>query len=292
LQSVSIQSQVDFSSLIQTQNTSTSSAADPVVGSVQGAFTLSSLSQVLSGNPAAQTDPASLAIFTPPFVITFEPPSGITFPLLTATNNQSLNLTDPASLAFYTATPVQTTITPTLTASAIAGASAPNGNLTTQTTTSASAQVTITYTYLPPCPPPPSVVKIVHTGVHHQPTHVVITFQGQVDPTQAENTANYVIVTRGFNGQFGGPGSQTIPLNSAIFDATTNTVTLTPSIHLNIHQQFQITIKIPNLAVCDDGGTDFVTVFGGRGDLAPGQLHVRPAARTPRGALHLTRRLR
>ena len=289
LQSVSIQSQVDFSSLIQTQNTSTSSPADPVVGSVQGNFTLNNLNQVLTGNPTAQTAPASLAVFGPPFVITFQPPSGITFPTLTATDNKSFNFTDQATLEFYTASNTRTTITPTLTASAISSASAPNGNLTTKTTTSAAAQVTITYTYIPPAILPPSVTNVTRTGIHHQPTRIIISLQGQVNPEEAANTANYVIVTRGHNGQFGSPGSQTIPLTSAVYDPETNTVTLSPKFRLNIHQEFQLTVKIPNLAV-DGGGTDFVTVFGGRSSPIPAPVHVRPAVHTPRGALHLTKR--
>jgi hypothetical protein len=287
LTSVSIKSNINFSSLIQTQNTSRSSPANPVVGSVQGAFSLNNLNQAISANPTASTAPASLAVFGPPFTVTFQPPSGITFPTLTATDNQSFNLTDPASLAFYTATAGHTSLTPTLTASAVSTATAPNGNLTTQAVTSANAQVTITYTYTPVCAPAPTVVQITHTGIHHQQTHVIIQFQGQVNAQQATNTANYVIVTRGRNGQFGSPGSKQIPVTSAVFDPATDIVTLTTGVHLNVHQKFQITINIPNLSTCGTG-TPFTTIFGGKGDLGPELFHGKIIKLTNHGPIVLS----
>jgi hypothetical protein len=288
LQSVTVRTEVDYNSQIDAQNISTLSPAEQVTGKMTGSFTLNKLNQVVTGSVSDQTASVTLPTATPPIVINFQPPTGIMFPALTPKNVQNFTFTDPAILAFYTASAGNTTITPELLPKANATVTSINGNIVQQTSNESGARVTITYTYLPPCPPPPTVLKVTQVGIHHQPTNVIINFQGQVDPVQATNPANYIIVTRAPNGQFGGPGSQTIPVTKAVFDPATDTVTLTTAVHLNVHHKYQITIKIPNLNVCGLG-TDFTTTFGKKGDLGPLQFHGRTIQVTNRGPIVLAK---
>jgi hypothetical protein len=263
LTSVQISSQATLASVIQSQNTSRSSPAT-ITGTLQGAYVLNGLSQPLSGTPSNTTAPVTVQAFQPPFIVTFQPPSGVTFPTLVASQSQSQTLTQASDLAFYTAAPGRTQISPTFSASATASASAPNGNLTTRVSTAASASVTVTYTYTPTCPNPPNVINVIHTGVHHQPTKIIITFDAPLDPVAAQNPQNYQLSTIGRNGQPGQP----IAITSAVYDPANNTVTLTPDHHLNAHFKFQLTVLIPNISVCKNG-SNFTTTFGGRNDLGP-----------------------
>ena len=61
-----------------------------------------------------------------------------TFPPLQIPNSSSVTITDPASLAFYTASSGRQSIALTMTAHGSATANAPNGNLLTTTVTDAS----------------------------------------------------------------------------------------------------------------------------------------------------------
>jgi hypothetical protein len=263
LTSVQVSSQASFTSSIQSQNTSRSSGAT-ITGNLQGAFVLNGLNQTLSGTPSATTTPVTVAPFQAPFVVTFQPPSGVTFPPLVANNTQTQVLTQPSDLAFYTASPGRTQLTPTLSANATAGASAPNGNLITQVTTTATGTVTVTYTFTPAIPVPPNVVKVIHVGVHHQPTQVIITFDSPLDPIAAQNPQNYTILARGLDGRF----TQPVPISSAVYDLAANTVTLSPVRHLNAFQQYELIVNIPQISIGKNGSV-FVTPFGGRADLGP-----------------------
>ena len=171
-----------------------------------------------------------------------------------------MTFTDPTSLAFFTASSGRATITPAMTATGTASASAPNGNLFTTTTTSASATVTVSYTYIPPTPPPtpmcPTPVSIGRIGLHHQKTLLILTFSGSVNPTLAEDTSNYSVITR---------GGRRIAIVSATFNPTTNSVTLQPARRLNVHLHFQLSVKLP----CPnaESATPVLIPFGGRSSL-------------------------
>ena len=141
----------------------------------------------------------------------------VTFPPLVLTDSSTTTFTDPGSLAFFTSSSGRSAITLTMNATATAAASAPNGNLLTTTESSASATVTVTYTYLPVCP---SVVGIGRIGLHHQPTQLIVTFEGPVDVTKAENPGDYLVITR---------SGKTIPIKLATYNPATNSVTLIPA---------------------------------------------------------------
>jgi virginiamycin B lyase len=115
----------------------------------------------------------------------------------------------------------------------------------------------------------PSVTALRRTGIHLQPTHIVLTFSGPLDATRATDLANY---------QLCGRNGRPIALLSAAYDPTTRTVTLSPERRLKIHRPYvyQITVDgSPGRGVAgsdgaplignDGPGTDYIARFFGFG---------------------------
>ncbi len=177
----------------------------------------------------------------------------VMFPPLELVDSATTTFTEPSDLAFYTSSSGRSAVTLTMNATAAASASAPNGNLLTTANSFAFASVTITYTYTLPCP---SVAGIGRTGVHHQQTRLVVTFDGAVDPVKAANAANYFVIT---------PSGQTIRFKSADYDAAANAVTLIPTGRLNVHYSYKLSVVLP----CVNMQTEQTVVvpFGGIGSL-------------------------
>jgi hypothetical protein len=117
----------------------------------------------------------------------------------------------------------------------------------------------------------PTVVNVGRLGVHHMPTLIQVTFSGPVDATQAENLANYTLISPGPDQKFGTKDDRTIPLLSASYAPATNTVTLSPG-HTNVHHRYEIIVKNP----CP-GGPVFVGILDRKKSLsAPiGPFHPR-----------------
>ncbi len=80
----------------------------------------------------------------------------------------------------------------------------------------------------------PQVTSMKRYGFHLQPTYVLLSFNGPLDPTSAQNPENYQIL---------GPNGHQIAVASAIYDPATDTVTLVPAERLNIHQSFLLTVN-------------------------------------------------
>ncbi len=255
LVAVKVTPQASLSSDITSENTSTTSGAD-ITGFTNGSFTITGLNQTFTGNLSGSTDTVSVPAFaggTP----NFTGPSTVVFPTLTVPSNIApVTYTAPSDLAFFTASAGRTTVTPTLTESAESGANAPNGNLETLVQTSGAGTVTVTYEYMATCPP---VTKLVRYGIHHQPTTIVLTFGGPLDPAQASNPAFYTIVAPNANGSFTGKGTKTIPVSSAVYNPANDTVTLTTSKQLNVHLLFQLEINLP----CSNGNPTVIE-FGSK----------------------------
>jgi hypothetical protein len=234
------------------QGTITSQNLSPTSGTVitatfTGSFQINGLNQ-----PIAQ--PAKMLTSAPTPAGPFGSPTDtVTFPPFALTDSATTTFTDPASLAFYTSSSGRSAVTVTMSATATAAASAPNGNLLTTASSSGSSSVTVTYMYLPACP---TVSGIGRIGVHHQRTELVVTFDGTVDPVKAENTGNYSVLTR---------SGKTIPIKSAIFNPSTNSVTLVPAQRLNVHEHFRLSLVIP----CPNEPTPETVVipFGGKRSL-------------------------
>ena len=249
LLSVTVSHSATLQSNIISQNLSPSSPT-VITAALSGSFQIDGLNQPISQpTTAISSQPIPAGVFG----------SGtdtVTFPPIVIANSATTTVTDPASLAFFTSSPDRSTVTLTMNATGAASASAPNGNLLTTTDTAAMSAVTVTYTYLPPTPACPTVGGLGRIGVHHQRTKLIVSFDGTVDPTKAENPGDYSVIAR---------SGKTIPIKSASFDPATNSVTLIPARRLNVHYDFRLSLAIP----CPNEQTSETVVipFGGKRSL-------------------------
>jgi hypothetical protein len=93
-------------------------------------------------------------------------------------------------------------------------------------------------------------------GIHAQPTTLVLTFDKPLEPTLAQDSANYRIV------ELGGSG-RPIGIKAAVYDSATQTVTLSPVHHLNLHDRFRLTVVGTGANGLTDTSGD---LLDGRGD--------------------------
>jgi len=80
----------------------------------------------------------------------------------------------------------------------------------------------------------PHVTNVQRFGFHAQPTILVLQFNEALDPTRAQNVANYQIV---------GPNGVPVAITSAVYDATAHTVTLSPKTRLDLHKVYTLTVN-------------------------------------------------
>ena len=112
-------------------------------------------------------------------------------------------------------------------------------------------------------------------GFHLAPTFLVLTFSTDADPARAGDIRNYRLIGPGRDGRLGTADDRPIPLTSAVYDAATRTVTLSPNRLLNVHFRYRITVNgSPPLGLTDRFGTlldgdrdgrpggDFIRTFG------------------------------
>ncbi|MBV8316042.1 MAG: choice-of-anchor E domain-containing protein [Planctomycetaceae bacterium] len=238
LTAVTVTHAVVLKSLITSTNLSQSSGTT-ITANLNGNYEIDGLNQTIPPIPPQTVTAPSQSITVPAFNPSNPSASTATFQPLLATDPTpptpptSVTFTDPASLQFYTASASQTSITPTMTANGFASASAANGNNRTTSITSASATITVSYTYTPAtC----AITRISRIGVHNQTTQLIVAFSGTVNPTLAENVNNYSIIAS--------DGTK-IAVVSAVYDATTNSVTLTPAKKLNAHYTFTLSATLP-----------------------------------------------
>src|SRR5262249_35635664 len=71
-------------------------------------------------------------------------------------------------------------------------------------------------------------------GFHRSPSIVVLTFNAPLESSSAQNVGNYTIL---------GPNGLTIPVTSALYDSQSNTVTLHPSLRLNIFRAYSLLVN-------------------------------------------------
>jgi type VI secretion system secreted protein VgrG len=107
-----------------------------------------------------------------------------------------------------------------------------------------------------------------------QPTTLVIHFNEGLSPAQAQSAAEYQIVTLGGPGRGGSRVGQHTALSRALYDPSTNTVTLETATRLDVHNRYRLMIagSTPGglsdtagrlLDGKDNGvpGSDFVTII-------------------------------
>ena len=114
----------------------------------------------------------------------------------------------------------------------------------------------------------PRVTHVVRFGFHHQPTFLVVSFDGPLDPATAENVANYLLI--GPKDRHGVP-SYAVGIISAVYDPADHTVTLALAGRWNIHWQWTLTVK---------GTSGGVTGPSGRSSMDR-HMAVRRASRPP-----------
>ncbi len=255
LVAVKVTAQTTLTSQITSENTSTTSGAD-ITGFTNGSYTLTGIGKTLSGNLSGSTATVTVSAFAGG-VPNFTGPSTVVFPTLTTSSSlPQITYTDPASLAYFTASTGRTTISPVLTENAQSGANAPNGNLENLVRTSGSGTISVTYEYTAATPP---ITKVVRYGIHHQPTTLVVTFAGPLDPMEASNPAFYKVVAPNAHGSFTGPGTTVTPIASAVYNAANDTVTLTTVKPINFHYNYQLQVNFPS-----SNGATTVFNFGTR----------------------------
>jgi hypothetical protein len=252
LESVSISHSATIESNITSQNLSPTSPT-VITATMSGSYQIDGLSQPIS-QPTRMTSSAP----TPagPFGSGTDT---VVFPPMVLSDSATETLTDTASLAFFTSSAGRTAVTVTMNATANATASAPNGNLLTTAESTAASTVDVAYTYLPACP---TVAGIGRIGLHHQPTKLVVTFDGPVDPAKADDTGNYAVIKN---------SGEKIAIKSAEFDPATNSVTLVPAVRLNVHYHFRLSVVLP--CPNEQTGETVVVPFGGKGSLIGFQNH-------------------
>lgn len=134
----------------------------------------------------------------------------------------------------------------------------------------------------------PQVMKVQRFGYHRFPTTLVLTFDQPLDPTRAQDVANYTL---------SGGGQRSVPIVSAVYHAATQTVTLRPLFLLPLRDKFvlQVNGEAPSGLTNKSGqflqgaglgqpGTNFVTLIT-RANLVwtTGGLPVYAATAVPQG---------
>ncbi len=89
----------------------------------------------------------------------------------------------------------------------------------------------------------PQITKVERTGRGYQPTHLVLTFNQALDPTTAQNIGNYTLTTAGRDHRFGTRDDGLIRLQTAVYDATAQTVTLTSVHPYSLHLLTRLTVN-------------------------------------------------
>jgi hypothetical protein len=224
---------VSYSATVQSNITSqnlSGTSSTIITAVLNGSFQLNGLNQLIS-------QPTEMLTSQPaPAGVHGSGTDTVTFPPLVLTDSATTTYTDPTSLAFFTSTNTQSTTAVTMTAMANASASAPNGNLYTVAVTTGLATVSVVYTYVPPSTPCPTVSGLGRIGVHHQRTLLVVNFSGTVDAAKASNPADYAVILS---------GGKKVPIKTATFNPTTNSVTLLSSKRLNVHHDYRLSLVIP-----------------------------------------------
>ena len=98
-------------------------------------------------------------------------------------------------------------------------------------------------------------------GIHQQESQIVLKFNGALDASSAQNTANYTLTALGKDQRLGSATNHRVQVSKAVYDAERNTVTLTPIHHINIHYHYLLTTKLAPANDCSPP-VNTVNVFG------------------------------
>jgi uncharacterized repeat protein (TIGR01451 family)/CSLREA domain-containing protein len=116
----------------------------------------------------------------------------------------------------------------------------------------------------------PVVTGVQRLGFHAQPTRLVLSFNEPLDAPTAQNAGNYQIVSMGRTGSGSGP-DPLVRVKQALYDASTDTVTLIPVERLNLHDLFRLTVIGTGPGGVTDASGNLLDSDGGGG---PGSNYV------------------
>jgi hypothetical protein len=115
------------------------------------------------------------------------------------------------------------------------------------------------------------VVTTQRIGVGKQPNSIVLTFGADLNPTSAEDAANYSLFLVKSRPHSHTPKETRVSIKSAVYDATTMTVTLTPAKKLKKTGEYSLTVSGTGLTDLDGNplagsggvpGSNFTTILG------------------------------
>jgi hypothetical protein len=112
----------------------------------------------------------------------------------------------------------------------------------------------------------PTVANVQRFGFHAQPTLLVLNFSAALDPTRAQNVANYTVTS----------GSNQFTVTAAVYNPTSHSVTLMFSQLLDLHHKYTLTVN-----GTAPGGLTSSTgmLIDGANTGRPGSNHVRTFGR-------------
>lgn len=96
---------------------------------------------------------------------------------------------------------------------------------------------------VPPTQAPLQVTSVKRFGIHEQPTQLVLTFTGPLDPTTAQNVGNFTVLSPGRDGRFGTRDDVVMPIVSAAYNASNSSVTLLMGKKLDTHKSYRLTVN-------------------------------------------------
>jgi SdrD B-like domain len=106
-----------------------------------------------------------------------------------------------------------------------------------------------------------NVTNLSMFGVHQNPTQIVLTLNGPVNAAAAQNPTNYTLIALGTKQYLGSPTNRLVPISSIVYNAKADTITITPSTHLNVHYHYLLSVNLPNPSTCSTS-VNFTSVFG------------------------------
>ena len=152
----------------------------------------------------------------------------------------------------------------------------------------------------------PTVASVEWVGNRSSSTTIVLQFNQALNSARAQTTSNYMVLTTGKHGLFG-KGSKRMIVKSAIYSASSDTVTLHMSRPLNVRRRYQLTVNgssprgvssvggiMLDLATNDHHGRNYVAILDRNDfvlDLSPGIRQGHEAAADGRHAREGIRRV-
>lgn len=140
---------------------------------------------------------------------------------------------------------------------------------------------------------PPIVTSVFRIGFHNQPTFISVLFDQPMDPAQASDPTNYVLISAGRDQRFGTRDDRVFTFTSAVVSPDGAGVTLVPAPgRLPLHRRYQIIVngsdqnalRSAETGLILDGdrdgipGGDYTQILAPRRDTANLPPHFRPRA--------------